>query len=81
MVSVNRGSQQCGARPIGCGRRSERQHGPRVRKPVTPRNDRIFFSLRGAQHVKRSAIRDWIAGAVMLLAAASWGLVAALLAS
>ncbi len=82
MVSVNRSLHRCGARPIGCrgGLRVERLHRRRARKPVMPRTDRLFFSCGGTQHMRRSLAGDWLAGVAMLLAAASWGVLAAFLA-
>lgn len=40
----------------------------------------LFFSLN-AQQMKRSRLTDWIGAAAMLLGVASWGVLAALLAS
>jgi hypothetical protein len=80
MVSVNRSSHPCGARPIRC-RRPETPHRRRARKSVPPRTTRLFFSFREAQHVKRSRAGDWLAGIATLLAVACWGVLAALLGS
>jgi hypothetical protein len=40
----------------------------------------LFFSLN-AQQMKRSRLTDWLGAAAMLLGVASWGVLAALLAS
>jgi hypothetical protein len=80
MVNVNRSAPHGSARLIGCGR-AERLHQRRRRTPVARQTARVFFSVRGTQHVKTYVAGDWVAGAAMLLAAASWGLLAALLGS
>jgi hypothetical protein len=46
---------------------------------VAPRTARIFFSCAGTQQVKRPRAGDWLAGAAMLLAIVSWGVLAAVL--
>ena len=78
MVSMNRGSNGCRTRSLGCreGRTGERVHRRRTRTPVTPPTGRLFFSCIRTQHMKRA---DWLAGVAMLLAVASWGVLAALL--
>ena len=80
MVSVTRSGRHGAARPVGCGRLRARDHRRRARTPVAPRPTPLrlsFVPRRG----KRSAGNDWLAGAAMLLAAAGWGVLAALLGS
>ena len=84
MVSVNGSTHDGGVRQSGCrgSRRVERSHRRGARKPATVttvRAARIFFSCGRTQQVKRSLAADWLAGVTMLLAAASWGVLAALL--
>lgn len=81
MVSVNRSANGCGVGHAGsCGvRRVERLHRPRARKPVAPSPTRFFLSCREARQTKRPPAGDWLAGGAMLLAAASWGVLAALI--
>ncbi len=50
-----------------------------ARKPVEASGERLFFCGRISQHMERPSAADWLAGGAMLLAAASWGLLAALL--
>jgi len=80
MISVKGSTRSC-VRHAGCraSRRFERSHRPGVRKPVSARTARIFFSCERTQQVKRSLAADWLAGVAMLFAAASWGVLAALL--
>jgi hypothetical protein len=86
MVSVNRSAKGCSTRVIGCrgGRPEARSHGRRARTPVAPRAAPIFFSCLSTQQVKRQVKNprpgDWLAGAAMLLAVASWGVLAVVLA-
>ena len=81
MVSVNGSAHYRRVRQAGCrgSRRVERLHRRVARKPATVRTARIFFSCERTQQVKRSLAADWLAGVTMLLAAASWGVLAALL--
>jgi hypothetical protein len=79
MVTVNRRHRPYCSRPSGCGGQSRRSEGRRPRRPVAPKPIRVFFSIGNAQHVKRPTPGDWLAGAAMLLAAASWTFVAMLL--
>jgi hypothetical protein len=83
MVRVKPNVDECGARVAGCrgSRRGDHSHRRRARKSVAPRAGRLFFSLDATRQVKRPPAADWLAGGVMLLAAASWGVLAALLAS
>ena len=67
----------CGARHVERG--AGRVHHRVSRRPVEVVGGRLFFCGRISQHMERSRAGDWLAGAAMLLAAASWGLVAALL--
>ena len=62
-------------------RRVERPHRRPSRKPVTTEGGRVFFSGRRAQQVARPGAADWLGAAAMLLAAATWGMLASLLAS
>ena len=81
MVSVKGSTRSC-VRHAGCRtsrRRFERSRRPGVRKPVPARRARIFFSCERTQQVKRSLAADGLAGVAMLFAAASWGVLAALL--
>jgi len=77
MVSVNGSTHYCGARQSGCrgGRRGARVHRRGARQPAAVRTARIVFSCE----VKRSRAANWLAGVMMLLAAVSWGVLAALL--
>jgi hypothetical protein len=80
MVSVKGSTHYC-VRHAGCRnrRRFERSHRPGLRKPVHARTARIFFSCERTQQVKRSLAANWLAGVAMLFAAASWGVLGALL--
>lgn len=82
MVGTKANTDGCAARVRNChgARRVDRSHRRRARKPVLPEPSRLFFSLMATQHMKRLSGSDWIAGAVLLLTCASWGLLAALLA-
>ena len=82
MVNVNRSAKGRSTRVTGCrgGRPQARTHGRRARTPVAPQAARIFFSCLSTQQVKRARARDWIAGVAMLLAVASWGVLAVVLA-
>ena len=81
MVSVNGSTDDCGVRRAGCrgGRRVERAHRPAARKPVATRPARIVVSCERTRPAKKSLAADWLAGVAMLCAAASWGVLAALL--
>jgi hypothetical protein len=80
MVSVKGSTRSCVGH-AGCRnrRRFDRSHRPGVRKPVPARTARILFSCERTQQVKRSPAVDWLTGVAMLFAAASWGVLAALL--
>jgi hypothetical protein len=82
MVGIKRSVEGCAARVRSChgDRRVDHSHRRRPRKPVAPAPRRLFFSLTTTQHVKRPRASDWLGGVVLLLACASWGLLAALLA-
>lgn len=82
MVGTKANADGCSARVRSChgGRRVDRSHRRRARRSVSPQPSRLFFSLTATQHMKRPPASDWIAGAVLLLTCASWGLLAALLA-
>jgi hypothetical protein len=82
MVGMKRSIEGCAARVRSChgGRLVDHSHRRRTRKPIAPAPSRLFFSLIATQHVKRPLASDWLAGVVLLLACASWGLLAALLA-
>jgi len=66
-------------RRVGCGARSS--HRRPSRRPVIGRGGQVFFSGSIAQHMEGTRTLDWLAGAAMLLAAASWGALASLLGS
>ncbi len=68
----------CGA--LTGERGSERRHRRPSRKPLVAGGGRVFFCGRISQHMERTRAVDWLAGGAMLLAAASWGIVASLLA-
>jgi hypothetical protein len=74
-------------RPSPCGSRRGQRVAERVphrrpsRKSVSVASGPVFFCGRIPQHMERPRAADWLAGGAMLLAAASWGLVASLLAS
>ena len=59
------------------GRPWGRATGARVRRP---RNQRVFLLLSTQQVRRRPRAAEWLAGGAMLTAAASWGLLASLLA-
>lgn len=82
MIEIKRSVDGCAARVRNChgDRRVDRSHRRRTRRSVAPQPSRLFFSLSATQHVKSPPASDWLAGAVLLLACASWGLLAALLA-
>ncbi len=63
------------------GRMSSRPHHRRPRKPGTFEGGCVFFSGRIPQQMERPRAVDWLAGAAMLLAAASWGVLVSLLGS
>jgi hypothetical protein len=62
-------------------RRLARPHRRPSRKPVALEGGRVFFSGRTSRQVGRPGRLDWLAGVAMLLAAASWGVLASLLGS
>jgi hypothetical protein len=81
IVSVNRSAHHRDARAGGCRRPTEHVHRRAARKPVTPGTTRLYLSLGEAQRGKGSLTGDWLAGVATLLAAACWGVLAALLGS
>ena len=61
--------RSCGKRRVWIGTRAKAG----ARRP-------LFFAL-SAQHMKRSRFADWLGTAAMLLGAAAWGVLAAMLAA
>ena len=61
------------------GRERDRSHRLRRRARVSRESGRVFFSGPTPQHMRRSRINDWLAGAAMFLAVASWGVLISLL--
>ena len=61
------------------GRTIDRSHRGRPRTRVFAESGRIFFSASSPQHMRRSKLADWLAGAATLLAVASWGVLISLL--
>jgi hypothetical protein len=80
MIEIKRRLDGCAAPVRNChgDRCVDRSH-RRTRRSVAPPPSRLFFSLSATQHVKSPSASDWLAGAVLLLACVSWGLLAALL--
>ena len=63
------------------GRRRERSHRRRPRKPITVESGRVFFSGPTPQQVRSPRAVDWLAGAATLLALIFWGALISLLAN
>jgi len=82
MIIVGENTHRGRACRVGCRvRRSRRPHRQQPRTRVTSEGGRVFFSSRTPQQMERPRLMDWLAGVAMLLAAASWGILASLLGS
>ena len=79
MIRVKRDTDRCGARTGACGARVTCTHRRRRRIPAAPLAARVFVSLGRSRPLKRPTVDDWLAGVAMILAAASWGVLAVLL--